>query len=480
MSTKHRAFLALGSNVGDRLGNIETACRSMERAGLKIKRTSSLWETKAMYVEDQDDFLNGACEVETELEPLPLLDKLQSIEKELGRVKLIDKGPRNIDLDILLYDEERVEHERLQIPHKLMLEREFVLRPLSQILPSDILPPPFPQGTSIPTLLTQLSHLPASMPMSPQTPLTLHQPSAPSLTLTPSTPTRHTHIMSILNLTPDSFSDGGIHFAEHTDSTALHDIVTSHIASGATIIDIGGQSTRPNAPQISAQAELARIMPALHVISSLPAETRAKLAVSVDTYRAAVAREAVRQGGADIINDVSAGMLDAEMLPTLAELGCSVVLMHMRGTPATMNRLTDYPDGLIPTVGRELAARVKAAEDAGIRRWRVILDPGIGFAKTQAHNLEILRRLEELREWEGLRGLPWLVGTSRKRFIGRITGVNSASDRGWGTAAAVTAAVQGGAEVVRVHDVDEMTKVVRVADSIWRVDEKGEPSEKEN
>lgn len=274
--------------------------------------------------------------------------------------------------------------------------------------------------------------------------------------------------MSILNITPDSFSDGGQHFSEATNSSTLHSTIISHINSGATIIDIGGQSTRPHAEQISADAELARIMPALELIRSFPAETRNKIAVSVDTYRAAIAREAVRQG-ADIINDVSAGMLDAAMLSTVAELGCTVVLMHMRGTPDTMNSLTSYPSGVLEGVGSELLSRVQAAEDAGIRRWRIIVDPGIGFAKTQEQNLELLRRFAELREYPGLEGLPWLVGTSRKRFIGTITGVKDASKRAWGTAAAVTAAVQGGAEVVRVHDVDEMRKVVRVADAIWRV-----------
>lgn len=130
--------------------------------------------------------------------------------------------------------------------------------------------------------------------------------------------------------------------------------------------------------------------------------------------------------------------------------------------------MTDYPDGIVETVGRELLARVKAAEAAGIRRWRIVLDPGIGFAKTQAQNLELLRRLDDLRGYEGLRGMPWLVGASRKAFIGKVTGVEEPRERVWGTAAAVTAAVQGGADVVRVHDVEEMAKVVRMAEAIWR------------
>ena len=130
---------------------------------------------------------------------------------------------------------------------------------------------------------------------------------------------------------------------------------------------------------------------------------------------------------------------------------------------------TLYPHGLIPTIGAELLERVRAAEAAGIRRWRIILDPGIGFAKTGRQNLELLRRFGELRRYPGLEGLPWLIGTSRKGFIGKITGVTEAKERIWGTAAAVVAAVQGGADVVRVHDVGEMAQVVKMADAIWRV-----------
>jgi 2-amino-4-hydroxy-6-hydroxymethyldihydropteridine diphosphokinase/dihydropteroate synthase len=143
--------------------------------------------------------------------------------------------------------------------------------------------------------------------------------------------------------------------------------------------------------------------------------------------------------------------------------------MHMRGTPETMNSLTSYPSGIIETVGNELLQRVQAAEAAGVRRWRIMLDPGIGFAKTQEQNLEILRRFDELRRHPGLENFPWLVGTSRKAFIGRITGVEAAKDRVWGTAASVAAAIQGGADAVRVHDVKEMAQVAKMADAIWRV-----------
>ncbi len=267
--------------------------------------------------------------------------------------------------------------------------------------------------------------------------------------------------MAILNVTPDSFSDGGIHTGGSLSGT-----ISSLIDSGATFIDVGGQSSAPGAPDVSAQEELSRILPAIELIRKHPQAEN--IVISVDTYRVPVAEAAIA-AGADMINDISAGLLDPSMLPTVAKLGKTVCLMHMRGSPATMNKLTDYgPDGLIPTLAHELLQRVAAAEQSGIRRWRIILDPGIGFAKTGAQNLEILRRFDELRDWPGLRGLPWLLGSSRKNFIGQITGVREPRDRVWGTAATVAAAVQGGADIVRVHDVAEMAQVVKVADAIWR------------
>ena len=269
--------------------------------------------------------------------------------------------------------------------------------------------------------------------------------------------------MAILNLTPDSFSDGGVH---STSPSALLPTLSTFLSAGASIFDVGGQSTRPYAAQVSIEEEISRVVPAIKFIRSQAAFDN--IAISIDTYRAAVAAAAI-SAGANIVNDVSAGQMDPDMLPTVAKMGCTIILMHMRGTPATMNTLTTYPAGVVAGVCTELLARIEAAEKAGIRRWRILLDPGIGFAKTQSQNLELLRRLEELRVWTGLEGLPWLVGTSRKGFVGKVTGVEKAHERVWGTAGAVTAAVKGGADVVRVHDVGEMEKVVKMADAIWRV-----------
>ena len=276
---------------------------------------------------------------------------------------------------------------------------------------------------------------------------------------------RSTRIMSILNVTPDSFSDGGKNF--NLDEASLAARITSHIAAGATIIDVGGQSTRPGAVQVSPEEELSRILPAIRIIRSL--KEADNIAISVDTYRARVAEEAIR-AGADIVNDVSAGTMDRDMFPTVARLGCTVCLMHMRGEPETMDSLADYgKKGVIKSVAIELEQRIAAAEEAGIRRWRIIVDPGIGFAKNQEHNLEILRNLEQLYSWPDLKSLPFLVGTSRKRFIGNVTGTESADQRAWGTAAAITAAIHGGADILRVHDVEEMAQVAKMADALYRV-----------
>ncbi|KAI9742927.1 MAG: trifunctional dihydropteroate synthetase [Claussenomyces sp. TS43310] len=273
---------------------------------------------------------------------------------------------------------------------------------------------------------------------------------------------RKTHVMAIINATPDSFSDGGVHTTE-----SLRTTIASFVEDGATILDVGGQSTAPGTPEVSAEEEMSRVLPVIKLIRDHP-QTKDAI-ISVDTYRAAVAEAAIL-AGADIVNDVSAGTLDEQMLPTVARLGKTICLMHMRGTPGTMTTLTDYgAAGLVPTLADELQQRVAAAERAGIRRWRLLLDPGIGFAKSAAQNLELLRRFDELRDWPGLRGLPWLLGPSRKSFVGRITGVADPRQRVWGTAAAVAAAVQGGADIVRVHDVRPMVQVVKMADAIWRV-----------
>jgi dihydropteroate synthase len=313
-----------------------------------------------------------------------------------------------------------------------------------------------------------LQDLYSSVPKTPPTDMYTTTPLARDNLVHSLMPNRQTQIMSILNTTPDSFSDGG---SNALDLQSLRETAAAHIAAGATIIDVGGQSSRPNAPDVTAEEEINRVLPAIAAIKSLP-EAKG-IAISVDTYRAAVAEAAVN-AGADIVNDISAGKMDSQMLQTVARLGCTYVMMHMRGTPATMQNPEncEYAGGLFDDISKELLERVDDAVKTGVRKWRLILDPGIGFAKTQEQNLALLhvhRNLFNRNKFRlRTRGMPWLVGCSRKGFIGKITGVTEPKDRAWGTAVAVTASIKGGADIVRVHDVKEMAQVVKMADALYR------------
>ncbi|MDJ0620715.1 MAG: dihydropteroate synthase [Calothrix sp. MO_192.B10] len=259
--------------------------------------------------------------------------------------------------------------------------------------------------------------------------------------------------MGVLNVTPDSFSDGGDF---NSVSTAV-DHARELEAAGADMIDIGGQSTRPGAEEVDLEVELARVLP---VVKAIRGETN--IPISVDTTRAEVGKAAIA-AGADIINDISGGTFDPEMLPTVARLNVPIVIMHIRGNPQTMQQLTNYQN-LIGEMRDFLAAQIAAGTSAGISREKIIIDPGIGFAKNHSQNIEIFRRLSELK-WLNC---PILVGPSRKSFIGQILNQPQAKARVWGTAAACCAAIFNGADILRVHDVRAMHDVKLVADAIFR------------
>lgn len=259
-------------------------------------------------------------------------------------------------------------------------------------------------------------------------------------------------VMGIVNVTPDSFSDGGL----AASPQAARDHALRLLDEGADILDIGAESTRPGAQPITAQEELARLMPALEAIR---AATDAPL--SVDTRRAAVARAAVG-AGADLWNDVSALTFDADSLATAAELGAPVVLMHAQGTPETMQSAPRYRD-VVGDVLAFLAARIGAAVRAGVDRRRLIVDPGIGFGKTLAHNLALTA---ELARFAAL-GCPVLYGASRKSFIGKIDPrAGDPADRLGGSLAAALAAADRGAAILRVHDVAATVQALAVRRAI--------------
>lgn len=260
-----------------------------------------------------------------------------------------------------------------------------------------------------------------------------------------------TVVMGVVNVTPDSFSDGGL-FADQRAAVAQG---LELARQGAAILDVGGESTRPGSEPISPEQELERVLP---VVRELKARSGAL--VSVDTYRAQVAEEAIK-AGADIINDITSLAGDPEMAPVCVRGQAGVVLMHMLGTPKTMQTDPHYDD-VVAEVGEYLAARAQAAQEAGIERQALVLDPGIGFGKTVDHNLELIRNLPSL----GALGYPLLLGASRKAFIGKLTGRTVPRERLWGTLGAHLLGAALGAHMVRVHDVAPLREALMVGDAV--------------
>ena len=259
-----------------------------------------------------------------------------------------------------------------------------------------------------------------------------------------------TQLVGVVNVTPDSFSDGG----RNLDPGRAAERALEMEAEGADIIEVGGESTRPDATPMGAKEEIERIAPVLSALAG-----RVKIPVAVDTYKSEVAQAALDLG-AGIINDVSALRFDPAIADAAARSGAGLILMHMRGNPATMQKLPPSPDIFAETES-DLSSAIEFALSRGVRREQLVVDPGIGFGKTLDDNLAIINHLERFN----LFNLPLMIGTSRKSFIGRLTG-KPANERIFGTAASVVAAIIRGAHIVRVHDVREMVEVTRVADEI--------------
>ncbi|SPO26241.1 related to multifunctional folic acid synthesis protein [Ustilago trichophora] len=509
----HVAAIALGSNVGDRAANIEAAVQALSEAqDCILVDTSFLYETAPMYVLDQPNFLNAACRIATKLSPHDLLNLTQSIEVKLGRDKtgVPDKGPRSVDLDILLYDNLEIDDApRLVVPHPGIKEREFVLEPLKDILPDFEHPT---HARTMSQLLVMLQKSPDYEPSGIRKVLPIPSPSTRSTSATSDTKTwtwgSKTFIMGIINATPDSFSDGGDNLvAENAVRSAK--TMAEH---GVDVIDVGGMSTAPNAVEVDADEEARRVVSVIKAIRQAGITTP----ISVDTFRASVA-EAALSAGSDMINDVSGGEREPAILEVAKRWKCPYILMHMRGDSKTMNGLVTYEGGdIVAGVRSELEVRLDRALRAGVRRWNIVLDPGIGFAKDSAGNLSLLRDLSRLTQPESVaksnkgRGLaysgattpaldrstidspssvqmgvesirdsitrpccslvsfPTLIGVSRKRFLGHITGKQDPKERVYATAAACTAAIAAGADILRVHDVEQIRDVAITSDAIYR------------
>jgi dihydropteroate synthase len=269
-----------------------------------------------------------------------------------------------------------------------------------------------------------------------------------------------TLVMGILNITPDSFSDGAQFLSPYLALRHAEQM----IEEGADIIDVGGESTRPGAVPVSAEEELQRVIPVIEELAN-----RTAIPISIDTTKSVVAAAALNAGAA-IVNDISALRFDFHIADVVAKTGAGLILMHSRGTPATMHRLPPVAD-ILSEMTKSLQSSIAMAERRGVKRESIVIDPGIGFGKSQDQNIELIAKLDQLAQ--ALPGFPILIGTSRKSFIGRLLkdeGNEPARvvDRLYGTMATITASVLNGAHIVRVHNVKEAMETVRVADAISR------------
>lgn len=486
---RYRVFLAVGSNLGDCFRNINDGLSKLCDSNFSphtfmptdFVKSSFLYRTAPMYVTDQPSFWNGVVEVSTDLEPHALLKRLKEVEQDMGRTPsskdpTLRNGPRPLDLDILFcYDASNstteddsvivVDTPDLTVPHPRIHEREFVLGPLVDIAG---------RAWKHPTLNSSIGDLLDSIKVSYQSDdeaavRILPLPQGRSLFF------NETLIMGILNVTPDSFSDGG----KWTTVERAVNRAMDMIREGAAIIDIGGESTRPGATEISVEEQIARTVPVIERIRERSLECKSDIVLSIDTRHAAVARAAVN-AGADIVNDVSGGTFDKNMLTTVTELGVPMVLMHMRGTPETMKNFASYDGegGVVNSVVHSLIERSQAAEEAGIPKWMQVLDLGIGFAKDVEGNLSLLKHYSHIRSQLG--NVPLLLGTSRKGFIGKITGEEVTTNRDFGTVGSCVAAlclgvgdtVGGkmslGCNILRVHNVSAAKQAALLMDAVVR------------
>jgi 2-amino-4-hydroxy-6-hydroxymethyldihydropteridine diphosphokinase/dihydropteroate synthase len=407
-------YLGLGSNLGDRREHLAKALELLPAHGVRVSRVSPVVESPAMLPEDAPvdwnrPFFNIVAHCRTDASPTDVLDGLKAIERELGRVDRGRWAPRSIDLDLLLYGRQTIVSERLSVPHPGITERAFVLTPLAALEPRLTIPG---RGSR-----TVLEHARAG--------------------------SRHLPLwMGIVNLTPDSFSDGG----ELADSRDVDERVSTLFAGGAELVDLGAESTRPGATPLSADEEWSRLEPALGLLVDRYRGPLLRPRFSVDTYHVETARRAL-QLGADIINDVG-GLTARPMIDLAATSGAEFVAMHNLGVPADKNRTLPADQDPTALVERWVEERLVDWERAGIDLARVAFDPGIGFGKNALQSLKLLRNIERFHRF----GLRLLVGHSRKSFMHQVA-APSREDRDLFTVGVSLGLCRAGVDILRVHNV---------------------------
>ena len=434
-------YISGGSNQGNRPEYLRMAAQLLPPA-VKILRSSDLYLTEPWGYKPQPSFYNIVWEADTDLDPESLLKYFKEIETRIGRVKTLRYGPRVIDLDILLYDDQCYRSQDLTIPHPSMRERRFVLRPLCDLIPMEQDP------VTQKTWFELLQECPDDSVEKLDEALDTQKPVI-NWGL-------RTYTMGIVNLTPDSFSGDGLLNGRNLVTGAMRQC-ENFLENGADILDFGAESTRPGFTEVPEKEEILRLSPVLR-------EARRRFPhalLSVDSRKAAVIRAAL-DCGIDWINNTG-DPDDAELYSVCAESGKVTVLM--RSKPLRKNgEETLPPEKLLERVRSQLLDCAAHAKKAGISNQNIVLDPGIGFGSSPSFDLEIVRRLQEISQL----GYPLLIGPSRKSFLGRYL-QRTVEERAAGTAAVVCYAILNGCDVIRVHDVKYIKDIAVISDMLKKV-----------
>lgn len=414
-------YLGLGSNLGDRRENLRSALGALREAGLAVHRISPVVESPALLPPDappdwNNPFLNLVAECRAELAPEALLSRLKDIERALGRSDSRRWAPRPIDIDILIYEDLVIDTGRLSIPHPALCRRTFVLTPLTALGP----------GIRVPALRK-----------------TAHE-------LNEALDRRIPLWMGIVNLTPDSFSDGG----ENRTWRAIESRIDDMVSGGVHMLDLGAESTRPGATPLSPDEEWSRLEPVLARVIEKFASDELRPRISVDTYHRSVAERALRLG-VDMINDVG-GLTEPEMIELAASHTADFVAMHNLGLPVDPATTLATDRSTVDQIEEWLDARLEVWQASGLDLDRIVFDPGIGFGKNPLQSLEILRQTRRFNR----KGLRLLIGHSRKSFMKGL-GPSTTHDRDLITIGGSMALCERGVDIIRVHNVADHVTAYR-------------------